>query len=94
MSGQRQKRFRRVLVLATLNLLNEEYSGASDAEDQENASDWKLSVSEEELSIKDDTENAPDLFPTSDATTLPVTSNSDQSLFTSNARIADRTAVK
>ena len=54
MSGQRPKRFRRAQLLATLNLLHEKDLGGSDAKDQENASDWELSVSEEELSSEDE----------------------------------------
>ena len=63
-------------MLATLNLLDEEGSGGSDAKDQTNASDWQLSVSEEELSSEDETENAPDLSATSNAFSHPVMSNS------------------
>ena len=61
MSGQRPKRFGRAQVLATLSLLDEEDSGGSGAEDQENTSDWELFVSEKELSSKDEIENAPNL---------------------------------
>ena len=77
MFGHRPKRFTIAQVLATLNFLNEEYLGGSEAEDQKNVSDWELTVSEEELSSEDDIENAPDLFATSDATAIPVTSNID-----------------
>ena len=44
MSGRRPKKFRRVLMLATRNLLDEEDSGGSDAVDLENTSDWEFSV--------------------------------------------------
>ena len=81
-------------MLTTLNLLNEEDSEGSEAESQKNASDWKLSISEKELSSKDEIENAPDLSGTSDATTLPVTSNSNQSPVSSNPSIFDETAVE
>ena len=49
---------------------------------------------EEELSSKDNIENASDLSATSDATTIPVTSNNNQSLVSSNPSIADRTAME
>ena len=90
MSGQRPKRFRKVQVLATLDLLDEKDLGKSVAEDQENAFDWESSNSKEELSSEDGIENAPYLFATSDATTLPMTSNSDQSPVSSNPSKVDR----
>ena len=46
----------------------------------------------EELSSEDEIENAPDLSVTSDATTLLVMPNSDQSLVSSNPSIDNRTA--
>ena len=49
---------------------------------------------EEELSRKDDIENAPNLSAASDATTIPVTSNSNQSPVSSNPSIADRTTKR
>ena len=49
---------------------------------------------EEELSSKDDIENAPNLSATSDTTTIPATSNSNQSPVSSNPSIAGRTAMK
>ena len=60
-------------MLAAFNLLNEKDSGGSDAEVQENASDWELSISEKELSTGDEVKNDPDLSATSYITTLPVT---------------------
>ena len=80
--------------LATLNLLDKEDSGGSDTEHQENAYDWELSVSKEELSSEDEAKNAPDLCSTSDTTTLPARPNSDLSPVSSNAVIADRTIVE
>ena len=46
------------------------------------------------MSRKDEIENASDLSATSDATTIPVTSNNNQSLVSSNPSIADRTAME
>ena len=78
-----------------LNMLDEEDSGRSDAEDQENNCDWELAVSEEELSSEDEVENALNLSATNDAsTTFLVTSNSNQSPVSSNPSIAHRTAVE
>ena len=57
-------------MLATRNLLDEEDSGGSDAVDLENTSDWKFSVSEEELSSDDKIENALHLSATTDSTNL------------------------
>ena len=48
-------------------------------------------VLEEELSSKDEIKIAPDLSVTSDAITLTVASNRDQSPVSSNPSIADRT---
>ena len=45
MSGQRPKRLRRAQAVVMLNMLDEEDSGRSDAENQENNCDWELSVS-------------------------------------------------
>ena len=79
MSGQRPK-VRKTQLVRMLNIFDEEDSGKSDAEDQENNCDWDLSVSEEELSNEDEVENVPDLSATNDAiNSLIVTSNSDQS---------------
>ena len=61
--------------------------------DQENASGRESSVSEEELSSEDEIENAPELSATSDAITLLMTSNSDQSSINSNSSRANRTAM-
>ena len=68
MFDQWPKRLESAQVLATLNLLDEEDLGGNGAEDNENASDWELSVSEEDLRGKDEKENVPNLFVTSDAT--------------------------
>ena len=67
MFGQWPKRFKRVQVVAMLSMLDAEDVGRSDAEDQENKCDLELSVSEEELSRKDEVENAPNLSATNDA---------------------------
>ena len=64
MSGQRPKTLRRTQVVPMLNMLDEEDSGRSDAENQENNCDWELSVSEEELSSEDEVENVPNLCAT------------------------------
>ena len=46
------------------------------------------------MSRKDEIENAPNLSAASDATTIPVTSNNNQSLVSSNPSIADRTTME
>ena len=92
MSGQLPKMFKRAQILATLNLLDEKDSGQSHAKDQENASCTEFSVSKEELRSEDVMKTASDISATSDATTLPVTSNGNQSPVSSNPSIADSTA--
>ena len=74
-------------------MLIEEDSEGSYNEDQQNFFDWELSVSEEEVSSEDEIENALDLSATSDATTFPATSISNQYPISSNPSIANRKAV-
>ena len=62
-----------------LTLLHEKDSGECDADDQEKAPNWESFVSKEELSSEKEIEKAPGFSATSDATTLPITSKSDQS---------------
>ena len=79
--------------MATKNLLDEKELGKSDAKDQETVSNWELSVLEKELSSENDTEKAPNLSVTGDATTFLVTFNSDQFPVSSNLGKSDRTVV-
>ena len=77
MSSQRPKKVWKSESACRAKFARWENSGGNDAEDQENISNWELSVLKEELSNENDTENAPDLSATSHATILSVTSNSD-----------------